>query len=75
MDNHWLKFEQFTEFKTIADRQYFESTIALPIHYKGKYFGQKFQFFPLLKQKHANFFPVFFLPTSVKIFMASFKLI
>ena len=26
----------------------------------------------LLKQKHANFFPVF-LPTSVKIFMTSFK--
>ena len=26
---------------------------------KGKYFGQKFQFSPLLKQKHDNVFPVF----------------
>ena len=29
------------------------------IIYKGKCFGQKFQYFPHRKLKHANFFPVF----------------
>ena len=29
------------------------------LYCEGKYFCQQFQYFPLLKQKCANFFPVF----------------
>ena len=40
---------------------------------KGKYFGQKFQFFPPPQTKTCQFLPCFILPTPVNIYLARFK--
>ena len=43
------------------------------LKHKGKYFGQNFQFFPHPQTETCQFLPCFYLPTPVKIFMASSK--
>ena len=51
-------------------------SVHLLVHtqsHEGKYFGQKLQFFPPPQTRICQFLSYFFLPTSVKIFMASFK--
>ena len=40
---------------------------------KGKYFGQKFQFFPPPGTKICIFLPCFFTPVLLKIFIKYFK--
>ena len=41
--------------------------------YKGKYFGQKFKFFPPPGTKICQFLPCFFTPVPLKIFITYFK--